>query len=93
VAAVAGNHEHGALGLTSLEWFNPLAKAAALWTRDRLDQDHSRYLGALPLSRTFEEATLVHASPRLCEWDQRRPARHGEAGGGFHGDSRLGRAS
>jgi diadenosine tetraphosphatase ApaH/serine/threonine PP2A family protein phosphatase len=70
VAGVAGNHEHGVLGLLSLEWFNPVAKAAALWTRDRLDEDHGRYLGALPLVRTFEEATLVHASPRQPEeWD------------------------
>ena len=70
VAAVAGNHEHGALGLMSLEWFNPVAKAAALWTRARLDDDHGRYLEALPLKRTFEEATLVHASPRQPEeWD------------------------
>ena len=80
VAAVAGNHEHGALGLTSLEWFNPLAKAAVLWTRDRLDEDHGRYLGALPLSRTFEEATLVHASPRHPEeWDYLLSAEDGFA--------------
>ena len=38
-AMVAGNHEHGALGLMSLEWFNPIARAAALWTRDHLDGD------------------------------------------------------
>jgi diadenosine tetraphosphatase ApaH/serine/threonine PP2A family protein phosphatase len=70
VAAVAGNHEHGALGLMSLEWFNPVAKAAALWTRGRLDEDHGRYLRNLPITRAFEEATLVHASPRRPEdWD------------------------
>jgi diadenosine tetraphosphatase ApaH/serine/threonine PP2A family protein phosphatase len=70
VAAVAGNHEHGVLGLMSLEWFNPVAKAAALWTRDRLDGDHGRYLRSLPLRSTFEEATLVHASPRHPEeWE------------------------
>ena len=70
VAAVAGNHEHGTLGLLSLEWFNPVAKAAVLWTRGRLDEDHGRYLGSLPLMHTFEEATLVHASPRHPEeWD------------------------
>ena len=70
VAAVAGNHEHGALGLTSTDWFSPFAKAAVLWTRGRLDQDHSRYLGNLPLKTTIEEATLVHASPHQPEeWD------------------------
>jgi len=69
-AVVAGNHEHGAVGLLTLEWFNPVAKAAALWTRGRLDDDHCRYLESLPLTTTVEEATLVHASPRHPEeWD------------------------
>jgi diadenosine tetraphosphatase ApaH/serine/threonine PP2A family protein phosphatase len=54
----------------SLEWFNELAQAAALWTRDRLDDDHRRYLGRLPLAATLEDATLVHASPaNPGDWD------------------------
>jgi diadenosine tetraphosphatase ApaH/serine/threonine PP2A family protein phosphatase len=70
LAVVAGNHEYGALGLMGLEWFNPAAKAAALWTRDRLDGDHRRYLESLPLRAMVEEATLVHASPHHPdEWD------------------------
>ena len=69
-AVVAGNHEHGALGLMRLDWFNSFARAAALWTRDRLDEDHRRYLERLPLMTEIEEATLVHASPRHPEeWD------------------------
>src|SRR5207253_2773332 len=32
---VAGNHEHGALGLIDLDWFNPVARTAALWTREQ----------------------------------------------------------
>jgi diadenosine tetraphosphatase ApaH/serine/threonine PP2A family protein phosphatase len=78
VVAVAGNHEHGVLGLTDLGWFNPLARAAALWTRGRLDEDHARYLEALPLIRTFEEATLVHASPGCPEeWEYLMSAEDG----------------
>jgi len=70
VAIVAGNHEHGALSLMDLEWFNPVARAALLWTRHALSADHHRYLGALPVRATMEEATLVHASPRDPEqWD------------------------
>ena len=70
LAVVAGNHEHGAVGLMSLEWFNPIARAAALWTRDHLDDDHRRFLEALPLTAAIEEATLVHASPRHPEeWE------------------------
>ena len=69
-AMVAGNHEHGALGLLDLTWFNPWARAAARWTGEQLDRDHRGYLTALPLTRTVEDATLAHASPRNPEeWD------------------------
>jgi diadenosine tetraphosphatase ApaH/serine/threonine PP2A family protein phosphatase len=62
-AVVAGNHEHAAAGLMTLEWFNAYARAAAEWTRQRLDDEHRAWLAALPLLREFEQATLVHASP------------------------------
>lgn len=69
-ALVAGNHEHGATGLMGLDWFNPAARAAALWTRVRLSDDHHRYLRGLPLTAVVGDATLVHASPRHPdEWD------------------------
>lgn len=67
---VAGNHEHGALGLLDVGWFNSAARAAALWTRDRLGADHQNFLTGLPLASTLGEATCVHASPRRPEeWD------------------------
>jgi diadenosine tetraphosphatase ApaH/serine/threonine PP2A family protein phosphatase len=67
---VAGNHEHGALGLLDVRWFNSAARAAALWTRDRLGADHRSFLSGLPLATTHGEATCVHASPRRPEeWD------------------------
>lgn len=69
-AMVAGNHEHGALGLLDLRWFNPWARAAALWTGEQLDQGHREFLTGLPLVRAIEDATLVHASPHHPEeWD------------------------
>ena len=69
-AMVAGNHEHGALGLLDLRWFNPWARAAAEWTGEQLDQGHRDYLAGLPLIRAFEDATLVHSSPRNPEeWE------------------------
>jgi diadenosine tetraphosphatase ApaH/serine/threonine PP2A family protein phosphatase len=70
IAVVGGNHEHAVAGLMSLQWFNPYARAAAEWTRQRLDDDHRAWLGALPLVREVEDATLVHASPaRPEEWE------------------------
>ena len=69
-AMVAGNHEHAALGLLDLRWFNPYARAAAEWTAGRLERGHRDYLGGLALLRTIEDATLVHASPHHPEeWD------------------------
>jgi diadenosine tetraphosphatase ApaH/serine/threonine PP2A family protein phosphatase len=89
VAIVAGNHEHGALGLLDLEWFNPVAREAALWTRDVLGPDHRRYLEALPLRAEVGDATLVHASPRDPEeWEYLVSAEDGfEVFGDF--DTRL----
>ena len=69
-AVVAGNHEHGVTGLMDLAWFNTHARAAAEWTREQLDDDHSAWLAALPLTAQVADATLVHASPRQPdEWD------------------------
>jgi diadenosine tetraphosphatase ApaH/serine/threonine PP2A family protein phosphatase len=80
VAAVAGNHEWGALGLMDLEWFNPVARAAARWTGRQLDADHARFLTRLPLTATLEDATLAHASPTQPEeWDYLLSAEEGFA--------------
>jgi diadenosine tetraphosphatase ApaH/serine/threonine PP2A family protein phosphatase len=77
---VAGNHEYGALGLLDLRWFNPVARAAARWTREQLGSDHQGYLSGLPLASAFGEATCVHASPRRPEeWDYLLSAEDGYA--------------
>ena len=69
-AVVAGNHEHGVIGLLDLGWFNEWARAAAEWTRAQLDDDQCAWLGARPLVHVLEDATLVHASPaRPEDWD------------------------
>lgn len=75
---VAGNHEHAALGLMPLRWFNPAARAAARWTGTQLSDGLRSYLAALPLTATVEDATLVHASPRRPEkWDYLMSAEDG----------------
>ena len=69
-AITCGNHEYGVTGLLDLDWFNPHARAAAEWTRERLDDDHRTYLAGLPLVAEVGDATLVHASPdRPDEWE------------------------
>ena len=78
VAMVGGNHEHGAAGLMSLDWFNPVARAAALWTRTQLAPAALSWLGALPLTTVVGDATLVHASPSHPEeWDYLMSAEDG----------------
>jgi diadenosine tetraphosphatase ApaH/serine/threonine PP2A family protein phosphatase len=67
---VGGNHEHAVADRLDLAWFNRYARAAAEWTRERLDDDHRAWLGALPLVRELADATLVHASPaQPDEWE------------------------
>src|SRR5260370_1251587 len=61
---VAGNHEYGVTGQLALEWFNPLARAAAEWTAGTLADDQRTRLAGLPLTARLGEATLGHASPR-----------------------------
>lgn len=84
-AIVCGNHEHAVAGLIDLEWFNAYARAAAEWTRARLDDDHRTYLASLPLTAQLGDATLVHASPdRPDEWEYLLTAQDGfDAFGAF----------
>ncbi len=69
-ALVAGNHEHGCAELLDLDWFNPVARAAAVWTAAQLSDEERTYLRALPLTVQLHDAALVHASPRRPEaWE------------------------
>lgn len=70
LAIVSGNHEHAVVGRLEPGWLNRWARAAAEWTRERLDDDHRAYLGRLPLTAEVGDAWLVHASPVQPDaWD------------------------
>jgi diadenosine tetraphosphatase ApaH/serine/threonine PP2A family protein phosphatase len=64
---VRGNHDKAATGLLELDDFNPLAAAAAIWTRDQLTPEHHEWLRALPQGPIsldgFPDVHLVHGSP------------------------------
>src|ERR1051326_7124238 len=62
-AAVAGNHDHAALGLTDVESFNPYARAAAEWTRRTLGASQAAFLRTLPLTTAVAGVPLVPATP------------------------------
>jgi predicted phosphodiesterase len=59
---IAGNHDWAAVGKLSIDQFNAYAKAAALWTRDQLSQDHKDFLAALPLTITYDEFAVAHGT-------------------------------
>ncbi|HZQ95830.1 MAG TPA: metallophosphoesterase family protein [Candidatus Sulfotelmatobacter sp.] len=64
---VRGNHDKAATGGMDLEDFNPMAAAAALWTRGELTPQNLEWLRALPHGPVslpeFPEVQLVHGSP------------------------------
>jgi diadenosine tetraphosphatase ApaH/serine/threonine PP2A family protein phosphatase len=63
---VRGNHDKACSGLSDLSDFNPVAGLAALWTREKLIDDHLQFLRALPQGpiAPIEDVQLVHGSPR-----------------------------
>lgn len=59
---VAGNHDRASVDLLALDYFNPYAQAAILWTKARLDDSQRHYLGSLELVYRDDFLTLVHGS-------------------------------
>ena len=64
---VRGNHDKAATGQIDLNDFNPMAAAAAIWTRDQLTADNLNWLRALPQGPKpldeIPQVQLVHGSP------------------------------
>jgi predicted phosphodiesterase len=63
-AVVRGNHDRACTGMEDLEWFNPVAREAALWTQGNLTPGNADYIRSLPrgpiLMKDFE---VLHGSP------------------------------
>jgi predicted phosphodiesterase len=61
---VRGNHDKACTGLDDLDWFNPVAKAAALWTQQALEPSNAGYVRSLPRGPLIAgPCELVHGSP------------------------------
>ncbi|MGH9584548.1 MAG: metallophosphoesterase family protein [Bryobacteraceae bacterium] len=63
-AVVRGNHDKAVAGIGGLEWFNEVAQAAALWTREHLSAEQLDYLRGLtrgPLA--LDRFDIWHGSP------------------------------
>jgi diadenosine tetraphosphatase ApaH/serine/threonine PP2A family protein phosphatase len=62
LACVVGNHDLAAAGRYDLNWFNPLARQAIVWTAGQLSAQEKSYLAALPLRAEAAGAMLVHGA-------------------------------
>ncbi len=61
---IRGNHDRASAGLEDLEWFNPVARAATVWTMERLTEENRAYLESLPRGPVlYDDFLLVHGSP------------------------------
>ncbi|MFQ5645505.1 MAG: metallophosphoesterase family protein [bacterium] len=65
--ALAGNHDHAALNLIDISFFNPFAKEAVFWTRKQLTRESREFLAGLKVEESLNDITLVHATPCLPE--------------------------
>jgi predicted phosphodiesterase len=66
---VRGNHDAAAIGALDVDWFNTDARAAVLWTRDRIGAETRAWLAAQPEERTEHGLALVHGSFRDPTWE------------------------
>lgn len=61
---VRGNHDKACAGMEDLGWFNPVARAAALWTEAQLTPENHHYLRTLPRGPVpVEDFQILHGSP------------------------------
>ena len=62
---ISGNHDLAVTDLkTDLNWFNPTAAAAVLWTREHLSGENAEFLRTRPRMMRTDEALFVHGSIR-----------------------------
>jgi putative phosphoesterase len=59
---VAGNHDWAAVNLSSVDYFNPNAREAILWTRKNLNDLSRLFLESLKLKYKNDDLTLVHGT-------------------------------
>lgn len=60
---IRGNHDKAATGLANADDFNPIARNAVLWTREKLTPQNFEYLKALPKGPLrADDFTIIHGS-------------------------------
>jgi len=64
---LAGNHDYAPLDKLDLAYFNPWARNAIEWTKERLNESSVEFLLSLPLKKEIHGVTLVHSTPLIPE--------------------------
>ncbi len=61
---VRGNHDRACTGLDDLEWFNPVARMAAVWTQEQLTPENASWTRNLEKGPVLLDGfQVVHGSP------------------------------
>jgi predicted phosphodiesterase len=61
---IRGNHDKAGVGMEDLEWFNPVARMAAMWTQAALKPENLSYLRSLPKGPiAVGDFQVFHGSP------------------------------
>jgi predicted phosphodiesterase len=64
LSAIVGNHDLAVIGRIDVEWFNPYARAAALWTRDQISAQSRVWLESMTAKLEHKDFTVAHGTPR-----------------------------
>lgn len=71
---VAGNHDYAVAGKLNIDFFNPFAKQAVMWTREQLTENERDFLANLDLVQKIDNIlTIVHGNlnfPELFDYVQ-----------------------
>jgi predicted phosphodiesterase len=93
---IRGNHDKACAGLEDLEWFNPMARASAIWTTEHMDSRNLDWLRALPEGpAAIDGFEIVHGSPLdedeyvVTEQDAEQLRPYVESGTCFFGHTHL----
>lgn len=63
-SVIRGNHDRACAGLEDLDWFNPVAKSAVMWTMGILTRENRTWVEQLPRGPVMVNGfEIVHGSP------------------------------
>jgi len=59
---ISGNHDRGVFDDSRIDYFNPNAREAIIWTREKLSPENKKFLMSIPITITNEDSCFVHGS-------------------------------